>query len=284
MRRWPRWVRGPLQLVLVGAVALVVVALATGRWTMPDWVVEQESSSARPTPTVTQTPSLTTAPPEPQESRDCTAASTDGIPQQPGALAPLPSAADAFAALPTLTVAPRSHGDSYCRGRFGPDDWPDLDGNGCTTRQDVLVRSARQVTTRPIAAHGNTCQEAISGTWVDAYTGTTLTFTNLKDSRQAAQIQIDHLVPLYNAWVSGAWAWTDRQRVTFAQDLDAPELYAVAGTVNFAKNHAGVETWSPVPDRRCDYARSWVAVKSKYSLTVTSAEQAALTTMLQACG
>lgn len=279
MRRWPRWARGPLQLVVVGAVVLAVVALATGRWTLPDWVVGPEPSAAK-----RPTPSLTTAAPQPEETRDCSAAGSDGIPQQPGALAPLPSAADASVALLTLTVAPRSHGDSYCRGRFGPDDWPDLDGNGCTTRQDVLVRSAQQVTTRLIAAHGNTCQEAISGTWVDAYTGTTLTFTNLKDSGQAAQIQIDHLVPLYNAWVSGAWAWTDQQRVTFAQDLAAPELYAVAGSVNFAKNHAGVETWSPVPDRRCDYARSWVAVKSKYSLTVTTAEQAALTTMLRACG
>lgn len=103
-----------------------------------------------------------------------------------------------------LAGRPRSGGDTYCRGRFGPDTWPDLDRNGCSTRQDVLVRQAATVTTRRIAAHDKTCAEAISGSWIDPYTGATMTFSNLKDPSQAQRIQIDHLVPLYNAWVSGA--------------------------------------------------------------------------------
>lgn len=276
--------RGPIQMVAVVAVVGMLVMLVTGRWSLPEWLGGGVNTAVpRPTSTLSRTASVTTAPPPPEEQVSCAPAATDGIPQQPGALSALPAAGDATATLGALTVAARTHGDTYCRGRFGPDDWPDLDGNGCTTRQDVLVRSARQVTTRLIASHGNTCKEAISGTWVDAYTGATLTFGNLKESAQATQLQIDHLVPLYNAWVSGAWAWSDPQRVAFAQDLQAPELYAVAGSVNFAKNHAGVETWSPVPERRCDYARSWVAVKAKYALTVTAAEKAALTTMLQSC-
>lgn len=241
-----------------------------------------ESSSPGPPPV-----GVTSAPPvgaeRPTPGQRCQPASLDGIPPQPGKLEPLPDKAVAQAALGTLPVVPRAGGDTYCRGRFGPDTWPDLDGNTCSTRQDVLVRQAQQVTTRKIASHPGNCQEAISGTWIDPYTGLTLTFTNLKDPGQAARIQIDHLVPLYNAWVSGAWRWTDAQRVIFAADLAAPELYAVAGEVNFAKNHNGAESWSPVPERQCDYGRSYVAVKAKYALTVTERERGALAAMLATC-
>ncbi len=213
----------------------------------------------------------------------CAPAAADGIPAQPHEAQPLPDPAGARELLASLVVAPRSGGDSYCRGRFGPDSWPDLDRNGCSTRQDVLVRQAATLTTRRIAAHDRTCDEAVAGTWVDPYTAETLTFTNLKDSAQAAQLQIDHVVPLYNAWVSGARDWTDSQRVVFANDLASPELRAVGGHVNFAKDRSGPESWVPVAARQCDYARAFVAVKAHYRLTVTSAERDALARLLGTC-
>lgn len=83
--------------------------------------------------------------------------------------------------------------------------------------------------------------------------------------------------------MSGASAWTDEQRVIFAQDLSRPELVAVAGSVNFAENHAGIETWSLVPERRCDYAKAWVTVKAADRLTVTEPERDAITAMLATC-
>lgn len=223
---------------------------------------------------------------DPVATAPCTPADPSGIPQQPGSQRPLPSPAQARIALSTLVVGPRSGGDTYCRGRFGPDDWPDLDRNGCSTRQDVLVRQAQQVSTAVIRSHGGTCREAISGTWLDPYTGQTLTFTNLKDSSQAQGLQVDHVVSLYNAWVSGARDWTDAERIAFANDLAAPELRAVAGEVNFAKDHAGAEAWAPSPGRpaqRCDYARAYVAVKAAYRLRVTGAERDALAALLADC-
>ncbi len=147
----------------------------------------------------------------------------------------------------------------------------------------MLVRAATQVRTARIASHGGTCLEAISGTWTDPYTLQSITLANLKDSTQAQQLQIDHLVPLYNAWVSGASEWTDELRVRFANDLAAPELRAVAGAVNFAKDRSGPETWQPVAAARCDYARAYVAVKSRYALSVTAAEHDALAEMLTTC-
>lgn len=214
---------------------------------------------------------------------ECVPAAVDGIPRQPHDERPLPGPAQSRAALTALLVAPRAGGATFCRGRFGPDTWPDLDRNGCTTRQDVLVRQAVSVTTRRIAVHDGTCEEAVAGTWIDPYTGSTLTFSNLKDPAQAQRLQIDHVVSLYDAWVSGARDWTDEQRVIFANDLAAPELRAVSGDTNFAKGRAGPETWSPAPDRRCEVARAIVEVKSHYRLTVTAAERDALSAMLSTC-
>ncbi|HRW19263.1 MAG TPA: DUF1524 domain-containing protein [Dermatophilaceae bacterium] len=244
----------------------------------PTATIPAGTAAGSPAPPVTQ------APPQPEENRRCTPAEAGGIPAQDGRERALPSATEARTALAGLTIDARRGGDAYCRGRFGPDTWPDLDRNGCSTRQDVLVRQAVQVVTRRIAAHGNTCEEAISGIWVDPYTGEQLTFTNLKDPTQAQRLQVDHVVPLYNAWVSGARDWTDEQRVAFANDLAAPELRAVAGSVNFAKHHAGAESWQPVESRRCDYARAYVSVKATYRLTVTRAERDALAGMLDSCG
>ncbi len=271
---------------LASLVLLVLAAAAIG---YAGWLARAD---VPPPPAGTSTPSATSPTPPSQPSGAggaveptgrCAPAAVDGIPRQGREAVPLPSRAEAVTALAGLAVASRTAGDTYCRGRFGPDTWPDLDGNTCSTRQDVLVRQATTVTTRRITSHGGTCQEAISGTWVDAYTGATLSFSNLKDPSQAQQLQIDHVVPLYNAWVSGASVWTDDQRVIFANDLVNPELRAVAGAVNFAKDHAGPESWQPEPAQRCDYARAYVTVKAAYRLTVTTRERDALAAMLDTC-
>jgi hypothetical protein len=50
------------------------------------------------------------------------------------------------------------------------------------------------------------------GKWISAYDGKTIT--------NASQLDVDHLVPLAEAWRSGAWKWTPVQRQTFANDLE----------------------------------------------------------------
>lgn len=238
------------------------------------------SVSAAPSPTMA-VPAPTTPTSVPAGGR-C-AASADGIPQQAGTLVAPLSAAAARAALARLTVAPRQSGADFCRGAFGPDTWPDLDRNGCSTRQDVLVRSATDVRTARIRAHGSTCLEATSGTWVDAYTGATLRFTNLKDGTQAAGLQVDHLVSLYEAWVSGARTWTAAQRVAFANDLARPELWAVSGQGNFAKSYRGLDSWTPAPASACRIAAAYVQVKAHWRLTVTAKEKARIGELLAPC-
>ena len=90
----------------------------------------------------------------------------------------------------------------YDRDAFGS-DWIDTDGNGCNQRDDVLLRDAVPGTTT-VGRQDGCDHDVLAGTWHDPYTGRTLRFTDLKDLGQAEAIQIDHVVPLAEAWVSGA--------------------------------------------------------------------------------
>jgi hypothetical protein len=99
-----------------------------------------------------------------------------------------------------------------------------------------------------------------------------------------ADVEVDHLVPLANAWRSGADKWTDAQRGAFANDLVRPELAAVSASANRAKGDQDPSQWKPSSrDAWCQYAKDWVEVKHFWRLTVTDRERAALADMLETC-
>ena len=161
----------------------------------------------------------------------------------------------------------------YARTRFGP-AWADVDHNGCDTRNDILNRD---LTTKQWRSGTHNCV-VVAGTLADPYTGATLPFIKAR----AADVQIDHIVALADAWQTGASAWNDAQREKFANDPD--ELLAVDGKANEAKGDADAATWLP-PNHafRCEYARRQIAVKRKYSLWVTQPEHDALAAVLASC-
>ncbi len=193
---------------------------------------------------------------------------------------PPPRAERARAELDRLVVRARPRGtEGYRRDAFGS-DWVDTDDNGCNQRDDVLLRDAVRGTTR-VETQGACDHDVVAGTWHDPYTGRTLTFTDLKDLRQAEAIQIDHVVPLAEAWVSGARRWNRTRRETFANDLD--ELLAVDGPTNMSKGDGDPASWRPRRGYQCTYARRWIAVKTRYHLAVDGSEKSALDQMLGLC-
>jgi hypothetical protein len=122
----------------------------------------------------------------------------------------------------------------------------------------------------------NSSCAATSGTWHSPYDGGTWT--------AASDVDIDHMVPLKNAWISGAWAWSTSRRESFANDLSHPQLWAVTDNVNQAKSDQSPDSWKPpLTSFHCTYARAWVEVKYVWALTVTTAEKSALTSMLNTC-
>jgi Protein of unknown function (DUF1524) len=189
-------------------------------------------------------------------------------------------AARARAELGRLVVRPRPRGtEGYARDAFGS-DWVDTDDDGCNQRDDVLLRDAVPGTTT-VQRQGSCDHDVLAGTWHDPYTGRTLTFTDLKDLRQAEAIQIDHVVPLAEAWVSGARSWSRARRETFANDLD--ELLAVDGPTNMSKGDGDPASWRPRKGYQCAYARRWIAIKARYHLAVDPPETTALDQMLGYC-
>ena len=114
----------------------------------------------------------------------------------------------------------------------------------------------------------------ISGYWVDPYGGRA--YTNPSD------IDIDHFVPLANAWRSGAASWTTAKREAFANRPLG--LLAVEDNLNASKGDKGPEAWKPPRTAyHCTYATKWVNVKHYWKLSVTSAEKGALSSMLSTC-
>ncbi|KAF1986511.1 hypothetical protein K402DRAFT_332267 [Aulographum hederae CBS 113979] len=177
-----------------------------------------------------------------------------------------PSPSTAKSLLAGLTVAAQGSQDGYSRDLFP--HWITQSGS-CDTRETVLKRDGTNVVT------SSTCS-ATSGSWYSPYDGATWT--------AASDVDIDHMVPLSNAWKSGAAAWTTAKRQTFANDLSHPQLLAVTDNVNQSKGDKGPEEWKPpLTSYYCTYASMWVSVKSTYSLTITSAEKSALTSMLNTC-
>jgi hypothetical protein len=178
----------------------------------------------------------------------------------------IPSSTTAKSELATLTVAADGSLTGYSRDLFP--HWISQ-GNYCDTREVVLKRDGTNVVT------GSNCA-ATSGSWFSPYDGATW--------YAASDVDIDHVVPLADAWRTGAATWTTAQRQAFANDLSDPQLIAVTDNVNQAKGDKSPDQWKPPSvGYWCTYAEMWVAVKYKFKLTVNSAEKTALSSMLSRC-
>lgn len=190
-----------------------------------------------------------------------------------------PSAAGARRVLATLTAVERWPPGlpAYRRVAFG-EPWRDVDGDGCNQRDDVLLRDAVSARVRP---QGGCDHDVVAGTWHDPYTGRRLALADLKDPDQAEAVQIDHVVPLAEAWRSGASAWSARRRERYANDLGG--LLAVDGSANTAKGADDPARWRPRAAFGCSYARRWIDTKRRWGLGVDAAERAALEEMLDSC-
>ncbi|SEF28687.1 Protein of unknown function [Amycolatopsis pretoriensis] len=178
----------------------------------------------------------------------------------------IPSASTAKTELASLTVKADGSQTGYSRDKFP--HWIDQ-GNSCNTREVVLKRDGTNVAT------GSDCAPT-SGSWKSPYDGATWT--------AASDVDIDHVVPLADAWRTGASSWTTAQRQAYANDLTDPQLIAVTDNVNQEKGDKSPDQWKPpLTSYWCTYAKMWVAVKYKFKLTINTAEKSALTDMLGRC-
>jgi hypothetical protein len=180
----------------------------------------------------------------------------------------------ALAALILLPVKGRAPKTGYAREEFGL-AWFDLDRNGCDTRNDVLRRDLAAI----VIKVGSKCV-VLSGILHDPYSGRPIAFR--RGVSTSASVQIDHVVALSDAWQTGAQQLNAAQRRSLAND--PVNLLAVDGRLNQQKSDSDAASWLP-PSKsyRCAYLARQVAVKQKYHLWVTAAENAAVLNILQTC-
>ncbi|TQE26294.1 HNH endonuclease [Streptomyces ipomoeae] len=177
----------------------------------------------------------------------------------------------ALAAAEALPVKGRAPKTGYDRDEFGS-PWADTDSNSCDTRDDILKRDLESVKFKD-----GDCMVASGVLDPDPYTGEEVTFV-----RGRSQIDIDHIVALSDAWQKGAQQWDASKRIALAND--PLNLLAVDAGTNRGKGDGDTATWLP-PNKayRCTYVATQVAVKKKYGLWVTSAEQSAMKRVLTTC-
>lgn len=178
----------------------------------------------------------------------------------------IPSKSTAQAELNALTVASEGSMSGYSRDLFP--HWITISGT-CNTRETVLKRDGSGVVV------DGSCYP-ISGSWFSPYDGNTW--------YSPSNIDIDHVVPLAEAWRSGASSWSTSSRQAFANDLTRPQLIAVTDYVNQAKGDQDPSTWQPPrTSYRCTYSKMWIQVKYSWGLRLQSSEKSALQSMLNTC-
>jgi hypothetical protein len=175
--------------------------------------------------------------------------------------------------LETLAVKGRAPKTGYDRSSFG--GWADLDNDSCHTRDEILMRDLQSVTFDP----EEKCQVQ-TGTFIDPYSGTRIDF--LQGRGTSNLVQIDHVVAVSDAWQKGAFKWGSATKVAFYND--PLNLLAVQGRLNSQKGDGDAATWlPPMKSYRCSYVARQIAVKAKYSIWVTTAEKAAMKSILAKC-
>lgn len=193
-------------------------------------------------------------------------------PSSPTIAAPVGPAVDT---LNSLIVARPSHAETYTRTAFGQawSDDVDVEGghDGCDTRNQMLQRDAvpGSLSIKP----GTRNCKVLAGTWISPYTGQQIT--------DRGQASIDHVVPLAEAWRSGASTWTETRRRDYANDPRV--LLTVDARSNQSKGADTPDEWMPALNR-CRYAEQWITIKAAYSLTIAAAEKRSLATTLTSCG
>jgi Protein of unknown function (DUF1524) len=190
-----------------------------------------------------------------------------------------PSQADSVASGLSIIEAQVTKGRAaktgYTRAQFGQ-TWADVDRNGCDTRNDILKRD---LTAEVFKEKTRECV-VLSGTLIDPFSGETINF--VRGNTSSMEVQIDHVVPLSNAWQTGAFKLSIKERTAFAND--PMNLLAVKGRLNSQKGDGDAATWlPPLKSYRCDYVARQIAVKIKYKLWFTAPEKEAMVRILKSC-
>ena len=188
--------------------------------------------------------------------------------QQATSTTVIPTGMALAADLLATIVVQNEHSGGYRRTLFP--HWLDLDGNGCSAREDVLIDES--LSKAQVDPYG--CK-VIEGDWVSAYDG--------EQTTTPSEFDIDHVVALKEAWDSGAWEWSPTARKLYANDLtDDRTLRAVSAASNRSKSDKDPSNWLPPAESDlCRYLGDWVSIKARWNLTMDQSEFGRIRNLLE---
>ncbi|MDF1598018.1 MAG: lamin tail domain-containing protein [Acidimicrobiia bacterium] len=249
------------QAISVLAISLAVVVVGAAFTPSPD---NPEEPVAAETTTSTSTRSTTTSmSTSPASSSTQVPPSTTTIPTTSSPQPADTLVLDLLAAIPVALETPAG----YDRDLF--EVWSDEDGDGCDTREEVLLRDAVES-----PSVGSGCDVG-TGLWFSVYDGVWLD--------HAQQLQVDHVVALKEAWDSGAREWDRSRRVAFGNDLTSSlTLIAVSSASNQDKGDADPSNWLPPNEGDvCRYIAAWVVIKATWELSMDPSEHGRITNLFE---
>lgn len=174
--------------------------------------------------------------------------------------------------LGTLEVKKKAPYKPFTRDDFGQ-AWLDISHTGCDTRDRILARDLKDTTI-------NRDCKVRSGTLTDPYSGQTIHFQRGKTTSDS--VEIDHVVPIADAWHKGAQEMAVESRLKFAND--PLNLLAVSAQANQDKGDLDASRWLPSNTGfRCEYVARQISVKAAYKIWVTEAEKNAFEKQLSFC-
>lgn len=143
------------------------------------------------------------------------------------------------------------------------------DGTCLNTRAKVLIRSSEI----PVRMNSRGCA-VVTGRWRDPYSN--------RYFEEARDLQIDHVVPLKNSYISGAWKWESDKRCLYANFLgNMFHLLAVNGPDNMRKGDRTPEGFMPPnPAYACEYLVNWLKIKLIWKLAMVPSEAQAISELV----
>ncbi len=157
----------------------------------------------------------------------------------------------------------------YNRDRDYP-TWEDWDSDCQNNRHEVLISEyIDDDQNHPLVLSSDGCY-VDSGKWFDPYDD--IYYFN------SSEVQIDHVVALFEAHKSGVWSFPDKRKRSFANNIDFDDLLiAVGGSSNSKKGSSDPASWMPSNiSYACDYLNKWLNIKSEFRLGVDGDERASI--------
>jgi hypothetical protein len=182
---------------------------------------------------------------------------------------PAPDRVTLVEGIAKLKTEPEDNAPTYERELFP--HWTDKDGDGCDARREVLIAEAIE---KPSVDKEANCS-LTGGTWASYFDDVIID--------NADDMTVDHMVPLAEAWRSGASGWDEDTRTRFANDAGyAYSLVGVTRQANSSKSDQDPASWMP-QNQKCRYLLEWVSVKLRWGLSADPEEMGALKTASAKC-